>query len=244
MAIQDTELLLFGAASRPEDDTNPVGGAIATTARPFDANLASNSDIEALSDGADTRTLTVRYRTVAGVETTGTIVLNGATPVALGATVERLLEISTTTDATRTVTVRVVSAGATLHTLNPNETHAFRMFNKAVSGPSQKIYYEKVFFKNTNATLSLLNAFVDLTADPAAKVRIGLATTVDDTATAATRLTAPAGVSFVDNNVDIAVPGTNLAAGSAIGVWVELTLGANEAALKNSFTSRLRGQSV
>jgi hypothetical protein len=247
MAIISSELILYGSANRPEDDTTTVGGAIDATARPFDANLAANDDIEILSSEAgDVRTVTIRYRNAAGVEASvGPTALNGTTPVAMGITAERLLEvIVSATHGTRSVTIRRASDDALLHTVNPGETRAFRMFNKAVSTTSQKIYYEKIFWKNTHGTLSLLNAIVDLTADPLAKVEIGAAPTVGDTATATNRLTAPGSVSFVNDNVNINVPGTNLAAGAAIGVWVKLTLDANESALKNSFTTRLRGESV
>ncbi len=245
MSVTATELIQYGAASRPEDDTSTVGGAIDTQSRPFDAELASASDVEALSDGADARTLTITYRLASGATSSGIITLNGTTPVALGVAIERILKaVLSASNGSRTVTLRVVSAGATLHTFNPNETTGFRNFIKAVSSGSTKTYYEKTHWKNTNASLALLNGILKLTADPSTKIKIGLATAVNDSVTTANRLTAPGSVVFVDDNVDQNVPGTDLAPTASIGVWAELSLAVNNSALKSSFTTELRGQSA
>lgn len=245
MPIITSELILYGAANRPDDESSTVGGAIDVAARPLDSDVGSLTDIEAVSDGADTRTLTIVYRDETGEVLTDDIVLNGTTPVPLGDDVERILSATLSdTDNARTVILREESAGATIHTFNPDETDAFRLFRQAASDDSAKVYYEKVFWANTHDSLSLLNAIVDLVADPAAKIEIGLAATADDTGTAADRLTAPGGVTFQDDDTDIAVPGTNLAAGAAIGVWIKLSLEANDNALKSTFTTRLRGESV
>ncbi len=246
MPVISSELVQFLAANHPEDDTSTVGGAIDPAARPLDAELGANSNLEILSDGADTRTMTLRYRDAAGViQSVGPTALNGTTPVSLGITAERVIEATlSASSGTRTVTLRVAGGGAVQHTFNPNETKAKRLFVKSVSSGAQKVYYEKTFWKNTDGVLSLLNAIMRLTADPTAKIKMGLAAAVDGSTTATNRLTAPGSVSFVDDNVDQNVPGTNLAAGSAIGCWWEFTLAADEPPIKNSFTSQLRGQSA
>ncbi len=70
-----------------------------------------------------------------------------------------------------------------------------------------------------------------------------LAASKGDSATSTNRLTAPAvgdtldPDTFDDNSK--AVPGTNLAAGEAIGVWFRLALNAAEAPIKSTYTTAL-----
>jgi hypothetical protein len=246
MSVTGSELIQYLATDHPEDDTSTLGGAINAAGRPFDADLASNSQLEVLSDGADTRTITVRYRDAAGiVQTTGAVTLSGTTPVALGVTAERLIEATmSTTDASRTVTLRIAGGGATQHTFNPNETKARRLFALAVSSSSGKVYYEKTFWKNTDSVTALLGATMKLTADPSGKIKMGIAVAQGGTTSSTNRLTAPSGITFVDDAVDQSVPGTNLAAASTIGVWWEMTLAADNAPIRSTFTSQLRGASA
>ncbi len=246
MAITSSSLIECLATNHPEDDVSTVGGAINAAGRVLDADLATASQLEVVSDGADTRTLTLRYRaTNKTVQTTGAISLNGTTPVNLGITAERILEATLSgADASRTVLLRIASAGATQHTFNPNETKARRLMALSVSGAAQKVYYEATFLKNTHSTDSLLDAEVLITADPTSKFEMGVAAAVNGSTTTTNRLTAPAGVTFVDDNVAQAVPGTNLAAGDGIKVWNKMTLGADNAALKNTVSKTLRGKAA
>ncbi len=246
MALSGSKLLEYMATNHPEDDVSTAGGAINAAGRILDTELSSPSSLEVLSDGADTRTITVRYRDSAGVlQTTSAITLNGTTPVSLGITAERIIEMTlSAADGSRTVTVRIASGGTVQHVFNPSETKAKRKFVQAVSGAAQKVYREKSYWKNTDSTTALLDAEIVLTADPQGKVKSGIETAVGGSTTIATRLTAPSGVVMVDDNVAQSVPGTNLAAGAAIGVWWELTLPADNAAIKSTFTSQLRGKSA
>jgi hypothetical protein len=251
MSIVASELILYGATSRPEDDTSTVGGAIILTARPFDADTVSAQNLEVLSSSASdtTQTLTLRYRDAGGVIQTATAVtLTGVTPAAINPaiTAERLIEATLSATCVGTITLRIASAGATQHSFAPGELKAFRMFINAVSGASQKVYYEKLFFKNTNGSLTLQSAIVKMTADPSGKLRIRLEDAQSDNNSAANRLTDPTGNggSWTEENVDISVPGTNMVTAAYIGVWVELTLAASNAAIKSSGTYELRGQST
>jgi hypothetical protein len=251
MSIVASELILYGSASRPEADTGTVGGAIDLTARPFDSDTMSADDVEAVSSNAGdtTQTLTVRYRDASGVIQSIVITLNGTTVAHTTGTLamERLIEATLSATCAGTITLRKEGVGATQHSFAPGELKAYRMFISAVSGAAEKIYYEKVFFKNTNATLALQTAIVDCTADPAAVITVALEDAQNDNNSAATRLTLPTGLEaggFVTENTDINVPGTNIAAASYIGVWVKMILAANNAAIKNTHTLRLRGQSV
>lgn len=246
MPITTAELIVYGAANRPDDDASLVGGAIDVTCRPFDAELVTPTGVEALSSGADTRTVTVYYRGNDGAPASGVITLNGVTPVELPVTAERLLRaVLSTTHGSNVVTLRTADGITVLHTFAPSETEAVRLFRNAVSATSPKVYYEKYFFKNTDDVSALLGAYLRGTADPTGKLAVAIANTVDDTGTSADRLTAPAGVgAFTEESIDLAVPGTNLAAGSAIGFWLRFSLAAGEVPLKSSVSYQLRGSNA
>lgn len=160
-------------------------------------------------------------------------------------TFERLLTLTlSAADAARTVTVRQGSGGPTRATIGPNEVTRTTLFRRSASGAAAITRYEKVFARNNHATLALTSAQVTLTADPDARIRIGLAPAVGDTATVANRTTAPTGVTFVDDNVAQSVPGGSLAAGAAIGVWIEQALPPNDVAHRTTFTLQLSGTSA
>jgi hypothetical protein len=245
MSILATELIAYGSASLPTDDTSTSGGAIDGTRRPVFTQLTANAVIAAVSDGADTRTLTVTGRNAAGAVVSDSGALTGATEKVLTVTFERVQKIEMgTTDAARTVTVKQGSGGTTIATIPPNEIGFYALFLNSSSAASTQTRYEKIFWKNTNGTLTLNSAQVTLTADPASKINIGLATAINDTGSVANRTTAPASVTFVGLSTAQNVPGGVLAAGDKIGVWIKQSLASNDAAQKNTFTTQLNGTST
>lgn len=246
MAITSAELKAYGATSRPETDVaTPVGGAIDTASRPNLAQFSANAVAYVESDGADTRTVTVYGRDAAGALQSDPIVLNATTPVAGAVTFERILRVTlSATDGARTVLVKQGSGGTTRATILPNEDASFGMFIASQSEAGATTRYEKIFWKNTNGSSTLSSAEVTLTADPDSKIQIGIETAVDDTVTITNRESVPANPTFVDDDVAQAVPGDELAAGEAIGTWIEFSLGAGAAALKSSFTTQLAGTTV
>ena len=245
MPIVATDLVKYGAASRPSDDVSTTGGAIDTLDRPDITQLTANAQIAVISDGADTRTVTVQGRNAAGAVISDVITLNGAVEALGTLTFERILTITlSTTSASRTVTVRQGAGGATRATIGLNELTRTSLFRQSASETGVTLRYEKTFWKNNHGSLTLNSAQVRLTADPDARIRLGLATSINDTATVTNRKTAPAGVSFVDDNVYQSVPGGVLTAGDRIGVWWELNLPANDIAHRTSATDELSGTSV
>lgn len=245
MAILNSELIAYGCGNLPTDDTSTVGGAIDATRRPVFTQLTANSVIAVKSDGTDTRTVTVTGRNAAGAVVTDSLVLTGTAEVVGVVTFERVQKVELSgTDAARTVTVEQGAGGSTVATVPPNEIGFYALFLNSASEAATATRYEKLFWKNTNATLTLNAASVMLTADPAAKIKIGVAASVNDSVTAANRKTAPAGITFVDDNVSQNVPGNTLAAGAGIGVWIQQTLAANDAPVKSTFTTQLQGTSV
>lgn len=243
MAIVSGDLVGYQAASMAEDDASTTGGAIATAGKIEIADIAATDTTEVLSDGADTRDVTIYGRNAAGAIVSETMTLNGTTPVNGATQFERIMKITlSASSGTRSVTVRRATGDTLIATLGPNVTSQRRLFYDASSNPSSiKIRYEKAFYKNTHGTITLTTAAVTLTADPAARYRIGCAPSVGDSATVTNRLTAPASVTFVDDSVSQSVPGGSLVAGQAIGVWIEQNLPANDPPHKSSFTIELSG---
>lgn len=125
-------------------------------------------------------------------------------------------------------------------------TEVRRPFYNAAAPPSgTRDYYEKIFIKNTNASLSLTSAVVIEQADPSGKVAFAVAATLDDTATngAGNRQTHTGGLTFDSSQKSVANSG-NLTNGTAQGVWLKLSLAAGDAAQKTSHTLRVQGNST
>lgn len=245
MSILATDLVLWSSANIPTDEVSTAGGAISTTARPTLVQLTATSTVDYVSSAADTRTVTTTGRDATGSIVTETKTLNGTTTVTGTQSFERVLSVVlSATNGSNTVTVTQHSNSATIATIGPNETTRHIAFQQSFSSTSIKNYYEKHFWKNNNGSLTLTVAAVKLTADPSAVITIGCATALNDSGTVTNRLTAPAGVTFVDDNISQSVPTGQIAAGSAIGLWIDMTLAANNAALKSSFTTQLSGQTT
>ena len=246
MPITASDLVLYASANMPTDDTSTSGGAVDTTIRPVFNQLTANAQIAVSSDGADTRQITIEGRKPDGVYVSETLTLNGTNEVLTTNFYERLLRATlSSTSSDRTVTLKQGSGGSTLATIPPNEKGITALFINSRSDPSaQEVRYEKVFWRNNHSSLTLTSAKITLTADPAGKIKIGVATSKNDSDSVANRKTAPSGITFVDDNVEVDVPGTTLESGSSIGVWVQQTLAAGDLPLKSTFTLRLAGAST
>lgn len=247
MPIAASDLKLYAAANTPENDTATAGGAIDEDVRLDFTQLAANDDLEVLSDNAGdtTQTATVWARSTAGAIVTEGVTLNGTTAViyATIGVVERVLKFLLSADATGTVTLRRSVAGPTVRTVPPGERAFEILFYDSASESGVTDRYQKGFYLNDHATLTLNSAQVALTADPDAIVNFALATAKNDAETTTNRKTAPAAVSAFDDAAKN-VPGTTLEAQSRIGVWWHMTLPASDAPHRTTITSQLSGTSV
>lgn len=252
MPIAATDLVLYASAAMPDLDTGSNGGAIDNLRLLDFTQIAANDDIEVISTAAgDTQNCTITARNAAGSVVSETKALTGTT-AAIFATlgvIERVLTVELASAAVGTITVRRSVAGATLRTIPVGKRGFMAMFRKAASDPSVvKNYYTKGFWKNEHATLSLLLATVEQSADPAVRITHLLAAAVNDVATSTNRVTAPAIADTQDpdtfDDTSKAVPGTDLAAGAAVGVWFRLQLPAADAPHRTNYDSRVAGQSV
>lgn len=246
MPITAAELIAYSPLNRPVDDVTTGGGGRDVDVRPDFTQLAANDTLEVLSAAAGdtTQNVTVEGRDAAGAILTDTVLLTGTTPVAFTGTFERVLFVDMDADAVGIVTVRRASAGPTVYAIPIGEQGCAAQFQRSASEAGATTRFDKLFWRNTNATLTLNSALVQLTADPSSVIRQGVHTALNDTATITDRETAPAGVTFVDDSVTQSVPGTTLPAVNDIGVWTELALAADNVAIRDTFTTELAGTTV
>lgn len=246
MPIAASDLIAYGSASRPEDDSSTTGGAIDLTDRPSPMTLAADDTLEMVSSqaGDTTQVVTVTGRGTDGAILTDNQTVNGTTIVTFTGTFERVLKVVMDVVATGIITIRRGSSGPTVDTIPINELGFFGMFLKSASESSGTVRHEKIFWRNSHGTLTLNSAAVELTADPSSKIQMGLEAAKDDSNTITDRKQVPGGVSFVDDNVSQSVPTGILATTEAIGTWIEMTLIADDSPLKTSHTTQLSGTSV
>jgi len=97
-------------------------------------------------------------------------------------------------------------------------------------GEGDRIVYRKVFFKNTAAT-NLTDARIWMSADEHDYITLDLESAKGGVDTSTNRITAPDGYVFAEHNTEALahdVPTGTLGAGEAIGIWLKLTIPANE----------------
>lgn len=245
MSISAAELITYGSLSRPQDDVSASGGAVDLQNRPVFTQLLANSTLAYVSSAADTRQVTVTGRDTTGAPQSETITLNGVTVVSGAKVFERILTAQVAaTGATQTVTIGGSGVG-NLGQIPPKETGFFCMFINSASDPSvQKLRYEKVFWLNSDPTLTLTSAVAQLAADPSSKIQVGISASKNDSLSVANRFAVPGGISFVGVGVNQSVPTNQLEAAAVIGVWILQTLNAGDAPLKSTFTLQLAGSSI
>jgi len=162
---------------------------------------------------------------------------------------ERILKFELDGVAAGNVIVRKDSGGATLGTFLPGITTIRRIFYLAsadVFGGSAREYHEKIFVKNEHATLDLTEASIIELSDPGANVAFDLESTLDGTDTNGagnSRLVAPGGYTFDSTTKSVANSG-NHTAGTAQGIWCELSLAAGDPPAKNIYTFRELGKTI
>lgn len=243
-----SQLRFYFGASRAQDDVTAEGGAIDLTARLLDSQMSSAGNLEVVSDGADTRAFTYILRTSTGGILSGGAALNGATPVVIpGATVDRIIEFAVASaDGSRTVTIRPQGGGAPFHTIHPTELVGAIPFHNAIAqaaGGSNEVYYAVLYRRNDDAAADLLTAVVRGVTDASGLHELALATAVGNVAALTNRRTAPAAgfSSFVEEGVDLAVPGTDLLASGHIAHCIRYTLPPDTAPGKSTYTVRIAG---
>lgn len=254
MALQDSDIVIYGSTYMQENNTStPQGGSINTAIKmtftditgtnPSPVDIASNN-------AADTGNLLVTGRSVGGSITTDTITLNGTGTVSGVTNFERILKIYETGHI-GTITITAQNGGYTLATLESGVEQVRRPFYSPtgeVAGGSDLYFYEKVFIKNTATGNDLLSMTVgessDGTESVSADITFALETGLNGTGTATNRITSPdTGVlvsgEFSDNTKNL--PGNDLTIGDAIGVWMRLYVPAGTTPTNTTFNFAING---
>lgn len=252
MALTSNDITITPATASAglHDDTSVAGGSVIQLARLDSAPPAAGGGTELLevlsTDPTDlTQTAKITARLASGGSTGGNyslsagVVVNGTTPVNIAADIGdpgvwELLRINVSPAATGSVNVRVRGAGPQRGTVSQNpvngvvgRTDSYSMFWSASSRAAGITRYDKMFWRNWNPSGPAASPVFTLSTDTSARIRIGVHPSLDDSATIANRLTAPAGVVFVDDNIAQFGP-TDIAPSSAQGVWVEFASIASE----------------
>lgn len=249
MPVASTDILFYGSANHQETDSGTQGGAIDLTTKVTFTDISATGTVEVLSSngGDTTQTATVYGRLASGIIDSEALSLNGATPVSGAKSFERIMKVVINASHAGTITVRKASDDVTIMTLETGILTCRRLFYAAeaeASGGSSKDYYEKIFGKNTHGTLALQTAVVKEQADPGANITFDLEDAQNDTNTSTNRITAPSGMLGTFTGADKNVPGTNLAAGDSIGIWLKMTLAAGATPAKNTYTVRISGSTT
>lgn len=254
MSVVGSELIYYGAASIAENDASTQGGAISTSVRYiFDSSTLANTlndTIEMLSSNAGdtTQNVVVTGRSSGGSIITETFNLNGTTVVNGVTSFARIMKIVVSGAHTGTITVRKATGDTLIASIETGVLQIRKPFynvSSDASGGSSRDFYEKIFIKNTNGSLNLLSAVVSEQADPSAVITFDLESSVGGSNSVASRLnTAPTGMLGTFTGSAKNVPGTDLEAGAAIGVWLKLTLPAGNAAILDTYTLRIAGSST
>jgi len=107
MPVVSTDIVAYGSAVMPEDDTTTnIGGAIDTTTRVVFTDIAATGTVGVYSsDATDTQNVTITGRDSSGVIVSETLTLNGTTKVSGTQNFERILKIVLSAAAAGTVTV-------------------------------------------------------------------------------------------------------------------------------------------
>lgn len=251
MPITANDLVLYGSAQMPSNDSSACGGAIDLTTRVISSDVtiwnSFSGAVEILSSasGDTTQQVTITGRLSSGVQTTEVLNLDGTSVVTGATTFARLEKLRLSSSCVGTVTVRRSSDDALAATLEPGLFEVRRPFLGVAAEPPSggpKLLYEKIFAKNNHGTLSLLSAEIEEVSDPENQLTFALATSVNDSVSVANRQTTPSGLTF--NSSAKAIPGGNLASGAAIGIWLELSLPAGDPATLTSWTMRLSGETA
>ncbi len=249
------DLVAYASANMQDSDSGAQGGAIDLLRYVDFTQLASDDDVEVLSDSAGdtTQNYLVEARSTAGAFVSESVLLTGVTAVIFSTigVVDRILSGELDATAAGVVTLRISVAGATVRALAIGK-RGFMMFTRRIASDPVSItdWYSKFFWKNEHGSEDLTTAQIKQNADSEARVTHLLANSIDDTATSTDRTTAPAVGDTPDpdtfDDTDKTVPGTVRGFGEAIGVWLEVSLPAADPAHDRTslYTSEITGNSI
>lgn len=260
MSVIASDIKVYAASGTPEDDSTLAGGPINLTTRVLfdDVSLANVPSAEGgdgtlrytSTNNGDSGVSVVAYgRNTAGSLVQETGVLGNSGVLTTGTQVfERILKV---TSEAHDYDVQVQDSDANvILTMESGITTVRRPFYNVSSSPSEdKVYYDKVFVKNCNESLALLNVSIIESADPSTFIEYALSDEINDSDTFTNRLTQPtatgAGGFSSTTKTLLANAGTSdLGPGSGIGCYLSLSLPSGQAAAKTYYTMQISGESI
>jgi hypothetical protein len=268
MSLSASDLIVYGSTVMATGDAVAnQGGAINTDIKIVFTDIAATDGLVARSsaagdgDGAGALEVTVTGRNAGGSIVTDVFDINGTGRVVGDSATqfERILAAGVTTGShTGTLTIErddspIYTDIGTMESGVNNIRRPFYNVSADVAGGSTRYFYEKIFLKNTHAVNSLLSAQIkesgEVDLGGSDVVYFQLEDAVDDTGVSSNRVTAPptgelAGDGLIDDDDDKNVPGTDLAAGSAIGIWMELNLTAGASAQNGQWVMQATGSTT
>jgi hypothetical protein len=205
-------------------------------------------EVLSASAGDNSQTVTVYGRDSQGRAINEVLSLNGTTVVNGVTTFQSIDKIVVSAAHAGTITVRKATGDTAIVSIETGVLQIRRPFinvSADAAGGSERKRYEKVFIKNTNAVNALLGATISEDADPEAQIAFAVEDAVDDNGTSTDRATAPTGITGDGFSSSAkAIPGIDLAATAAIGVWLELTMPAGDPATKTTYTLKTAGSTT
>jgi hypothetical protein len=244
MSVSGADLVVYMAMNKPTDDSSTAGGDINSYIRATFDDPTSAATIKFVSTSAsDSQNVAITGRNTAGAITSETLALSGTTIVTSVNTYERILSCVLSSGAAGTIT----ASGNSLNKITDipaAETGFCRPFYDATASTSaSKTLYDKVFVKNNNSIGSTLNnaTLVEVSSGLYSKINFGLEDIKQGSQTVSNRLAAPTGVTGGYGAGPSGMVGDELAASGYQGVWLQLSLGAGEAATNSFYQVQVSG---
>jgi len=247
MSVVNTDLVIYTASDMPENNTSIVGGNINSGIRAsFDDPSSSSPIIIYSSSGTDTsQNLTLTGRGGGGTVISESLALNGTSNITSTYTYNRILTASLDAIAVGDITV----SGSTVNKITdiPVGESGFRrpFYDATASVDTSKTYYEKVFIKNNNTTTELTDAqVIESNNGLAAKISFGLEDTKKSNQTIANREAVPTGITGGFGAGPSGIMNNLLSTGDYQGVWLKLSVDANEASINSFYEVQVSGTTV
>ena len=246
MSVQSNELVIYTANNMPEDNTSTVGGDINSGIRAsFDDPSSAVQIVTYSSSASDTGTLSLTGRSTAGLIISDTISLSGTTKISSSNTYERILkaELSKVCDGIVTV------SGTSINKITDvpiGESGFRRPFYDATSQVGvAKTYYEKLFVQNRNPTLALSNAkVIEVSTGFSSKITFALEDSKQSNQTITDRGAVPTGVTGGFGDGPSGIVSDELTATDYQGIWLKMSLDADEDSTNSFYEVQISGTTV
>jgi len=248
MSVTANDIVFYASSNMPQDDASIAGGTINSGLRVEFNDIVATDIVEVLSDNAgDVQNVTIVGRDSAGVIQSDTFALSGLTLVSGVQSFERILTVTIDSVATGLITLRDAIGNTGLGSIATGESGFLRPFYDATAnsfGGADKVFYEKIFLKNNNATTALLSTtLTEVASGIYTLVQFGLEKSPQYIESIANRLAVPTGVTSYGSGAS-GIPNTNLGPLDYQGVWLQLTADDGTVAQNSFYQLNVQGNTT